>query len=131
MTTASPPPAFLFLTRTVARVLFALPFIASGLFHFIKASEMAPAVPIPGGVVWVYVTGAGLLAGGLGVLFRWLGMWGALGLALLLILFILTVHLPALGNPAMRQMAMAGVLKDTGLLGGALTWAGILASNEQ
>ncbi len=58
-------------------------------------------------------------------------MWAALGLAILLLTFIVAVHLPGLGNPAMRDMAMSGLIKDTALLGGALTWAGLLASNEQ
>ena len=131
MATPTPPPAFFLVTRTVARALFAVPFVASGIFHLIKAEGMAPAVPIPGGAVWIYVTGAALLAGGIGVMTRILGLWAALGLALLLLLFILTVHVPALGDPATRQTAMVGVLKDIGLLGGALTWAGLLAGNEQ
>lgn len=131
MATPSPPPSFLFLTRTVARVLFALPFIASGVLHLVNAGAMAPSVPAPGGVFWVYLTGVALLAGGVGVLTRRLGMWAALGLAVLLLLFIATIHLPALARPDARQMALVHLIKDTGLLGGALTWAGLLASNEQ
>jgi uncharacterized membrane protein len=131
MTTPSPPPLFLFVTRTVARVLFALPFLVFGLLHFVYAGQMAGAVPVPGGVVWVYLTGAGLVAGGLGVLTRWLGMWAALGLAVLLLTFIAAVHVPALRVPEMQQMATINLLKDTALLAGALTWAGRLASNEQ
>ncbi len=131
MATPAPPPIFLFLTRTVARVLFALPFIASGIVHFVSGPKMAAAVPVPGGLFWVYFVGAALLAAGIGIMTRWLGMWAALGLAVLLVTFIVTIHLPGLSNPAMRQMALSGLIKDTALLGGALTWAGMLASNEQ
>jgi putative oxidoreductase len=129
--TPSPPPAFLFATRAVARLLFALPFIAAGAVHFIAGREMAGAVPVPGGVVWVYLTGAAMIAAGVGIATRRLGMWAALGLSLLLVTFIVTVHLPGLAHAATRHMAMGNLIKDTALLGGALTWAGLLASNEQ
>jgi putative oxidoreductase len=129
--TPVPPPSFLFLTRSVARVLFALPFIAAGVLHLANAGAMAGAVPVAGGVFWVYLTGAALAAGGVGILTRRLGCWAALGLAVLLLLFILTIHLPALARPEMRPTALANLIKDTGLLAGALTWAGLLASNEQ
>jgi hypothetical protein len=33
MPTPAPPPLFLFVTQTLARVLFALPFVASGLIR--------------------------------------------------------------------------------------------------
>jgi len=131
MATPAPPPSFLFLTRTVARVLFALPFIAAGLVHLARGDEMAAAVPVSGGLFWVYLTGVALVLAGLCIMTRWLGMWAALGLAVLLATFIVTIHLPGLGDPAMRAMAMSGLIKDTALMGGALTWAGLLASNEQ
>ena len=50
------------LTTTVARYLFALPFGIFGVIHFIQGSNMAGMVPIPGGVIWVYVVGVALLA---------------------------------------------------------------------
>jgi uncharacterized membrane protein YphA (DoxX/SURF4 family) len=114
------------LTTHVARGAFAVPFLVFGLFHFANANAMAGIVPVPGGVFWVYVTGAALVAGGLGILLNRLGQWAALGLAALLLTFILGVHLPGLWNPAMQQMSTIGLLKDISLLGGALTWAGLL-----
>jgi putative oxidoreductase len=114
------------LTTTVARAAFALPFAVFGLFHFLNAQAMAAVVPIPGGVLWVYLTGLALIAGSLGILTGKLGRLAALGLAALLLTFIVTVHLPGLGNPQMAQMATMGLLKDVSLLGGALTWAGVL-----
>ncbi|HKE16510.1 MAG TPA: hypothetical protein VKB80_16670 [Kofleriaceae bacterium] len=131
MTTPSPPPAFLFATRTVARLLFALPFIAAGALHFACGREMAGAFPVPGGAVWVHLTGAAMIAAGVGIATRRLGMWAALGLSLLLLTFIVAVHLPGLAHAATRRVAMGNLIVDTALLGGALTWAGLLASNEQ
>ena len=51
--------------------------------------------------------------------------------AVLLLTFLVTVHLAGLGDPASRAMTTSGLVRDTALLGGALTWAGLLASNEQ
>jgi uncharacterized membrane protein len=114
------------LTGPVARALFSLPFVVSGAMHFVAGAQMAGAVPswVPGGVLWVYLTGAALLAGGIGLWTKRLAAPAALGLALLMIVFALTVHLPLMGDAAMGQFAMAGFLKDVGLAGGLLAFAG-------
>jgi putative oxidoreductase len=118
------------LTTKAARAAFALPFAIFGLFHFLNASAMAGMVPIPGGVFWIYFTGAALIAGSLGILTGILGRLAALGLSALLVTFIVGVHLPGLSNPQMQQMATMGLLKDVSLLGGALTWAGLLGKRS-
>lgn len=117
-------------TSKVARALFALPFAIFGLFHFLNASAMAGIVPVPGGVFWVYFTGAALIAGSVGILTGVLGRLAALGLAALLLTFIFGVHVPGLSNPEMQQGAMMGLLKDVSLLGGALTWAGLFGKRS-
>ncbi|MDF2693757.1 MAG: hypothetical protein K0S65_2140 [Labilithrix sp.] len=91
---------------------------------------MAGMVPVPGGVFWIYFTGAALIAGSLGIMTGILGRLAALGLAALLGIFILAIHIPGLSNPQMQQMAMMGLLKDVSLLGGALTWAGLLGKRS-
>ena len=123
--TAGETGAFQVLTTHVARVIFALPFAVFGVFHFLHAHAMIGAVPIPGGVFWIYFTGAALIAGSLGMMTGILGRWAALGIAALMLVFILAVHLPGLGNPKMAQAAMMGLLKDTSLLSGALAFAGM------
>jgi putative oxidoreductase len=117
-----------FVDDSLARLLFAIPFAVFGILHFITGQNMAALVPVPGGVFWIYVIGALLIAGGIGVATRLLGSWAALGLALLMLLFVVAIHIPGLGDPATRQMAMGGLLKDTSLMGGALTWFGLLRS---
>ena len=119
------------LTTTGARVVFALPFAVFGLFHFTNANAMAGMVPLPGGVFWVYLTGVALIAGAVGLILKKWGAWAGLGLAALMLSFILGVHLPGLSNPQMAQFAMIGLLKDTALLGASLAFAGILARKEQ
>ncbi len=50
----------------IGRILLAVPFLVLGLMHFPGAESMAGMVPawMPGGVLWVFVTGvANILAG--------------------------------------------------------------------
>ena len=118
------------LTTTVARILFALPFGIFGLMHLMKADDMAGMVPIPGGAIWIYITGLALLAASVGIIAKKMGRISSLLLALLLLVFILALHVPGLGDEATMQMSMMSLLKDMGLMGGALTYAGIFAGDK-
>lgn len=106
----------------VGRVFLSIPFIVFGLMHFMNAGAMSGLVPgwLPGGVIWVYLTGAANLAAGLGVAFNRYVKPAAVGLMGLLSLYILAVHVPGLFGEGSFQMAMQGLLKDVGLLGGAI-----------
>jgi putative oxidoreductase len=126
-------PGLSVLSGPVARGLLAFPFVVSGALHFAAGSHMAAAVPswVPGGVLWVYLTGLFLLAGGVGLWTRRLAVPAAVALAALMLVFALTVHLPAMGNEATQQMAMVGFFKDLGLAGGLLAFAGLRASTSK
>lgn len=106
----------------VGRIVFAIPFAIFGVFHFLNAAAMAGMVPIPGGVVWVYLTGVAHLAAAISFI---VGKYGRLAgqlLALMLLIFALSIHLPAvLGGD---QASMTNFLKDVALAGGALVVAG-------
>lgn len=117
------------LTTVVARILFSLPFFVFGLLHFAVADNMAQALPsfLPGGVIWIYLTGLGLLAAAVSL---WIQKWtkeALLGISFFLISTIAMVHVPGFSNPdpMMQQMAMSGLFKDLGLLGGALSYLGV------
>jgi len=56
------------------------------------------------------------------------GRSACFGLALMLLVYIVTVHLPGLSNPAMKMMSMINLLKDTGLMGACLFMAGTFKS---
>ena len=117
------------LTTTVARVLFGVPFLVLGLMHFAFGEKMAAAIPsfLPGGVLWIYLTGAGLVAAAVSLYTKKLTKDAMIGLSVFLISAIAFVHAPGLGNPdpMMQMVSMTGFLKDIGLLGGALTYLGI------
>ena len=71
----------------------------------------------------VYVSGIGLLAAALSVIIGKYDKLACTLLALMLLIFALTIHLPNLLNaddPAIQAASMGNFLKDIGLTGGAL-----------
>ena len=80
--------------------------------------SMAGMVPVPGGVFWVYFTGVAMLAAGVSFIIKKYDYLAGLLLAALLVIYVLSIHLPSLmeGN----QMSMSQVLKDLALAAGAL-----------
>ncbi len=110
----------------VARILFALIFIASGFAHFANRkamTEYAEAVGAPAPGPGVLVSGLMILAGGLMVL---LGIWGDLG-ALLLVAFLLPAALIMHAfwkheDPQMAQTEQVMFMKNVSLAGGALAF---------
>lgn len=110
----------------VGRFLFAIPFAVFGVMHFMNAGMMAGMVPIPGGVAWVYITGAALIAASVSMMIGKQAVLATRLLALFLLLTATTVHLRALMGG--DQAAMSQVLKDVALAGGALILSGVFAS---
>ena len=107
----------LFPTR-VASIIFAIAIAAFGIRNFIKAGSIDTIVPdyMPGGVVWVYVTGVCIILAAIAiVLNNRLTRPACYLLALMLLIFVFTLHLkPALnGNPN-------NLLKDTAIAMGAI-----------
>ncbi len=105
---------------SVLRVLFAIPFAIFGAFHFVNAQQMSGMVPsyIPGGVIWVYLTGAFLIMAAVALIINKFAKLAGYLLAALLLTFILTLHLPGALNG--DQMAMTSLLKDFGLMAAAM-----------
>ena len=112
-------------TFLLGRILLALPFLVLGVMHFPGADNMAGMVPswIPGGVLWVYLTGVANIAAGVAFITGKQARLAGLLTALMMIVFILTVHLPGMSNPDMAQFSLISILKDLGLAGGALLMA--------
>ena len=110
----------------LGRILFALPMLVFGFFHIVGADKMTGMVPtwIPGGVLWVYVSGLGLLAAGVAILLGKQVRLACQLLALMMIIFVVTIHLPGMmagGDGA--QLSLLSILKDTAIAGGALILA--------
>ena len=102
----------------LGKYLFAIPFIVFGIFHFMNANEMAGMAF--NSSLLVYLVGVALVAAGISTIIGKMDRLANLLLALLLILFVILVHAPGLGNEETMQMSMSGMLKDIALAGGAL-----------
>lgn len=108
--------------KKVSRILFGIVFGVFGILHFLNAGSMAGMVPIPGGTFWVYLTGAAFLAVCVSFLIEKKVRLAGILLGVLLLIFVLSIHLPAvIGGD---QMAMTNLLKDLALAGGAWYIAG-------
>jgi len=108
----------LFPTR-LAEVLFALAMGFFGVIHFMNADKMSGMIPdfMPGdGKVWIYITGSGLVAAALAILFNRFKKTACYLLATMLLIFVFILHLqPALdGDPGQllkdASLAMAAII---------------------
>ncbi len=115
------------LLSTAGRVLFALPFGIMGINHFIVSDFFNGMLTtfIPGGGFMILFTGVCLIAASISIILKKYIKLSCLLLALLLLIFILTIHIPQLFEADKAQFAFMELLKDTGLMGGALIIASI------
>jgi hypothetical protein len=112
--------------------LLAVALICIGLFHLKNPYDTLVYVPgfLPGGITWAYLVGVCFI--GVGVCFIGVGISFLLNqyvkitsylLALFLVIFILTIHLPnALnaGDATFRTFALINIMKDTAIAAFAL-----------
>ena len=110
------------------KYLFAIPFLIFGIVHFTDGRDMAMMVPdwIPGGVFWVYLTGIALIAAAVSIFAGKQVVLAMQLLALMLIIVVLTIHVPATINDMNHA---PNLLKDVALAGGALLLA-VMAQEE-
>lgn len=112
------------LTSNAGRIIFSIPFLVFGLFHFMNGGDMAGWMPawLPGALFFVYLSGAALIAAGVSIIARIYTALATRLLAVLLLLIILMLHVPGMmsGDEQMAMTSMSMLLKDTGLLGAAL-----------
>ena len=116
---------------TIGRILFALPFLVMGINHFIMLDVFTGMLSsfIPGGGYTILLTGAFLIVASVALMInKWVPVICYL-LAAMLFIFIVTIHIPGFFDPDMTQghvveVHLMNMLKDIGLMGGALLIAG-------
>ena len=107
------------------RLIFAVPLLVFGLFHFLDPGMMVnQLIPewLPLKIFFLYLTGGGLIAAAVCFILNWYSRLAGIFLALMLLSFIALLWLPQV--MAGNQEATGVLLKDLGLLGGALMVAG-------
>jgi uncharacterized membrane protein YphA (DoxX/SURF4 family) len=127
---------------TIGRVLFALPFGIMGLNHFLMTSYYVGMMStfIPGGGYIIIIIGLALIAACISIIAKKYIQLSCLLLALLLFLFIITIHIPGLFdstpitilnmNTKVSTLAFIELMKDASLMGGALMIAGIYRNEK-
>lgn len=113
----------------IGTILYAIVMGFFGANHFLNAGMMQGAVPsfLPGGIVWVYITGAAFVLAAIAILINFQSKLAGYLLALMLFIFVGTIHVPAYTHAAdamAKGMAMTNLLKDIGLAAAALMIAG-------
>jgi putative oxidoreductase len=119
------------LTAFLARVLIALPLLVFGLGHLGNAAMMAAMVPayVPGGIIWIYLTGVALILAGLAFISGKQSRLAGFLAALLLVIFVVTIQWPGMTRTvapadavgaAYKMAAFVSFFKDLGLAGACL-----------
>lgn len=106
----------------IGRILFGIPFGIIGLNHFFMVdffTGMLTSV-IPGAAFTVLLTGVFLIFASISIIAKRFIRIACYLLAALLLVFILTIHVPGLFDESSANVAMMQLLKDTSLMGGAI-----------
>ncbi|MBP1675136.1 MAG: putative rane protein [Bacteroidetes bacterium] len=115
----------------IGRILFALPFAALGINHFIMMDyylgTLTSFIPRTGFVM--ILTGFMLIAASISILTKKLVRLSSILLAILLFIFIITIHIPHLVNGVDTTTTLIALLKDISLIGGSLMIAGLYSEN--
>lgn len=113
------------LVSRIAIFLLSFVMIFFGLQHFLHPDNMMTKVPefLPGGKVWVYVVGTAFILAAVSFMANLWVRTAAYLLALMLLIFVFTIHLPNYFNtadPDYQQQSMVNFLKDLALAAFAL-----------
>ena len=117
---------------TFGRIIFALPFAILGLNHFLfldyYIGNLSSFIPL--GPYTVMLTGIFLIMASISIIINKYVRISTILLAVMLLIFILSIHIPGLFNPQSWRVAFIELLKDTSLMGGSLMIAGMVQENE-
>jgi putative oxidoreductase len=118
---------------TIGRILFAIPFALFGINHFLMLDYYLGMLTsfIPLGAYTIILTGIMLIAVSISIITKVLLKFSTLLLAFLLLMFIITIHIPHLISDADKTMSIIGLLKDISLMGGSLMISGIYSEEEK
>src|ERR1035437_3972425 len=118
---------------TIGRILFAIPFALFGINHFLMLDYYLGMLTsfVPLGAYTIILTGIMLIVASISIITKVLVKFSTLMLAVLLFIFIITIHIPHLFADADKTATIIALLKDISLLGGSLMIAGIYSEDEK
>jgi uncharacterized membrane protein YphA (DoxX/SURF4 family) len=117
----------------LGRILFAIPFALFGINHFLMLDYYLGMLTsfVPLGAYTIILTGIMLITVSISIITKVLVKFSTLMLAVLLFIFIVTIHIPHLFTDADKTITIIALLKDISLMGGSLMIAGIYSEDEQ
>jgi len=118
---------------TIGRILFALPFVAFGINHFLMIDYYVGMLTsfIPLGAYTIILTGIMLIAAGISIITKKFVRQSAIMLAILLFIFIVSIHIPHLFHQGEdHTVTLITLLKDISLMGGSLMIAGMTEAKD-
>jgi putative oxidoreductase len=118
---------------TIGRILFAIPFALFGINHFLMLNYYLGMLTsfVPLGAYTIILTGIMLIAASISIITKIMVKFSTFLLAILLFIFIVTIHIPHLFTDADKTITIIALLKDISLMGGALMISGIYAEEEK
>ena len=91
-------PFYLFLGKLIALgpILFSIPIISFGIFHFLYAKDVADYVPawVPARLFWAYFCGAALIGSGLAIILKIKSVQAATLLGIMIFIWVIILHIP-------------------------------------
>lgn len=116
----------------ILQIVFAIPWIAFGILHFMYADFVATLVPafMPFKSFWTYFTGTAMIAAGISFLINKFSSLAANLLGLMLTGFILLIHIPKLATAFADINAWTRPLQDIALACTCFILANSLSSNS-
>jgi uncharacterized membrane protein YphA (DoxX/SURF4 family) len=117
---------------TIGRIFFALPFGIFGINHFLMLDYYIGQLTsfIPSGAFTIILTGLFLIAACISIISKKMVTLSSILLAIMLFVFIVTIHLPHLIQQQDVEISMIALLKDISLMGGSLMIAGLSAREK-
>jgi len=117
---------------TIGRILFAIPFALFGINHFLMLDYYFGMLTsfIPLGAYTIILTGIMLIVASISIITKKFIKFSTIILAILLFVFIVTIHIPHLLNGGEKTITLIALLKDISLMGGSLMIAGMYSEKE-
>jgi uncharacterized membrane protein len=118
---------------TLGRILFAIPFALFGINHFLMTDYYLGVLTsfVPLGAYTIILTGIMLIAASISIITKKFVKLSTILLAILLFIFIVTIHIPHLFIDADKTSTIIALLKDISLMGGSLMIAGMYSEEEE
>lgn len=86
---------------------------------------------IPLGAYTIILTGIMLIIASISIILKKFVRFSTIMLAVLLLMFIITIHIPHLFIEADKTVTLIALLKDISLMGGSLMIAGIYSETDE